>query len=358
MNQHCTTRSRRDRRYRHRRRRGCISGFSISTAGSGGRFGSIGLAISGLERRSRSRRANTCASGTGHRSRAPLFRADATVLALEGAHELRWRNLFPRMQDLVPAHNSRWRSAACGVCMDCRSISGRCGRLGRGTVGHGIGLFQRGGLVVDGGRGRTTRSGADHQPACPFPSAGAFWSWSTRVRQGVHGRDESDAFAALPPLQRKPTWRICAVCWSCNVAGAWPSRSAKLRRRDQGYAAAARRLFCAGPGRLVIQVLASPLRLICSARRRGRHRPKFLGSDRICIRAVDRGGGDAWCTVARQNRAHGVWTSGFARGSIPAQRSSPSALAGDPARMECVGGGHGGQAYPSHGHPDQTHQSV
>jgi beta-ribofuranosylaminobenzene 5'-phosphate synthase len=83
--------------------------------------------------------------------------------------------------------------------------------LGRGLrSGTGIGLFTRGGLVVDGGRG------ADDAPApviCHMPVPE---SWGVLVvldpaRQGLHGREEAVAFAALAPFPAEEAARACRL---------------------------------------------------------------------------------------------------------------------------------------------------
>jgi len=86
------------------------------------------------------------------------------------------------------------------------------GRLtGRGER-SGIGLhgFQRGGLIVDGGRGRGTG-------IPPLVARLAFpGGWSIVVIQpdglrGLHGTEESKAFAELPPIAGHVTDRLCRI---------------------------------------------------------------------------------------------------------------------------------------------------
>jgi beta-RFAP synthase len=84
-------------------------------------------------------------------------------------------------------------------------------RLGRGArSGAGIGLFKQGGLVVDGGRG----FGAAPAPLIsrlPFPER-----WRVLVvldprRQGLHGIDETEAFAKLPSASAADAAHLCRL---------------------------------------------------------------------------------------------------------------------------------------------------
>lgn len=74
--------------------------------------------------------------------------------------------------------------------------------------GIGIGVFEKGGLVVDGGRG-------DHTTTPPLlvhldvPDAWRFILVFDKRGQGLHGRQEIRAFQKLPPFSRQEAERLC-----------------------------------------------------------------------------------------------------------------------------------------------------
>jgi beta-RFAP synthase len=84
-------------------------------------------------------------------------------------------------------------------------------RLGRGArSGAGIGLFDRGGLVVDGGRGPATAA-APIISRMPFPE-----HWRVLVvldprGQGVHGGDEREVFSRLAPASDADAAHLCRL---------------------------------------------------------------------------------------------------------------------------------------------------
>ncbi len=90
-------------------------------------------------------------------------------------------------------------------------VAGDAIHLGRGLrSGIGIGIFARGGLVVDGGRG------ADNVPAPVISHMPVPESWGVLVlldpaRQGLHGPDELTAFATLAPFPAEEAGRLCRL---------------------------------------------------------------------------------------------------------------------------------------------------
>jgi beta-ribofuranosylaminobenzene 5'-phosphate synthase len=84
-------------------------------------------------------------------------------------------------------------------------------RLGRGSrSGIGIGLFHRGGLIVDGGHGRQS-SVAPIVSRLPFPGQWRILVILDRQRSGVHGHDEAFAFASLAPMPDIDAAQICRL---------------------------------------------------------------------------------------------------------------------------------------------------
>ena len=90
-------------------------------------------------------------------------------------------------------------------------IEGDALQLGRGArSGIGIGLFSRGGLVVDGGRTDELKP-APIIRHLPLPR-----HWRVLVildpqRQGVHGPEEGAAIAALPPMSEADAAQLCRL---------------------------------------------------------------------------------------------------------------------------------------------------
>jgi beta-RFAP synthase len=90
-------------------------------------------------------------------------------------------------------------------------IEGDAVRLGRGArSGLGIGLFRDGGLVVDGGRGPATGV-APVISRLPFPAEWRVLLLLDSTRQGAHGRDEIEAFAALPEFPEEVAAHLCRL---------------------------------------------------------------------------------------------------------------------------------------------------
>ena len=74
--------------------------------------------------------------------------------------------------------------------------------------GIGIGVFEQGGLVVDGGRGEKTIT----PPVLvhlDIPSTWRFILVLDQRGQGLHGQQEIEAFKALPPFPRHEAERLC-----------------------------------------------------------------------------------------------------------------------------------------------------
>jgi beta-RFAP synthase len=84
-------------------------------------------------------------------------------------------------------------------------------RLGRGArSGIGIGLFDAGGVVLDGGRGERE----EPPPVIarlPFPEKWRVLLVLDPRRSGVHGADELDAFSALPLFHEEDAAHLCRL---------------------------------------------------------------------------------------------------------------------------------------------------
>jgi beta-RFAP synthase len=84
-------------------------------------------------------------------------------------------------------------------------------RLNRGArSGVGIGLFEHGGLMIDGGHGPAAGP-APIVARLPFPESWRVILLLDSIRQGLHGADERTAFATLPPFPARAAADICRL---------------------------------------------------------------------------------------------------------------------------------------------------
>jgi beta-ribofuranosylaminobenzene 5'-phosphate synthase len=189
-------------------------GFLDLNGGLGRRFGGIGLAVSGLGTSLTIQRTKySHVSGPeADRVRSHLQKMEQ-LLSLRNAHSV-------KISKVVPAHAGLGSGTqlALGVAAGLRrlhnlplDVEGDALRLGRGArSGIGIGLFSRGGLVVDGGRGNELKP-APIISHLPLPH-----HWRVIVildpqRQGMHGPGEGSAIAALPQMSEADAARLCRL---------------------------------------------------------------------------------------------------------------------------------------------------
>jgi beta-ribofuranosylaminobenzene 5'-phosphate synthase len=189
-------------------------GFLDLDGGLGRRFGSLGLTIDALSTRiSIAPAAATQVVGVGE-----LDRASALLGTLADA----WRlpPLRVTVEEAIPAHaglgSGTQLALALGVGL-ARLAGRREGArdvarlLGRGRrSGIGIGAFEQGGFIVDGG------SAGDGEPPpvtarLPFPEAWRFLLILDEARTGLHGATENGAFRALPPFPAELAALLCRL---------------------------------------------------------------------------------------------------------------------------------------------------
>ena len=189
-------------------------GFLDLNGGLGRRFGGIGLAISDLGTSltvQRSTRRDV-SGPEADRVRRHLQKMEQW-LALHNNHSV-------SISKAVPAHVGLGSGTqlALAVAAGVRrlhdmpfDIEGDAIRLGRGTrSGVGIGLFSRGGLIVDGGH-TDELNPAPVISHLPVPR-----HWRVLVildpqRQGMHGPEEGVAIAALPRMSEADAARLCRL---------------------------------------------------------------------------------------------------------------------------------------------------
>ena len=189
-------------------------GFLDLNGGLGRRFGGIGLAISELKTAVTVRRAlrNEAAGSDAERAwrHAVVMQKH---LGLGAA-------LHVSVDAAVPTHAGlgSGTAIALAVAAAVRTLHGTsldiesdAVRLGRGArSGLGIGLFRDGGLVVDGGRGPATGV-APIIARLPFPDQWRVLLLLDPARQGSHGNDEIEAFAALPEFPDAIAAHLCRL---------------------------------------------------------------------------------------------------------------------------------------------------
>jgi beta-ribofuranosylaminobenzene 5'-phosphate synthase len=189
-------------------------GFLDLNGGLGRKFGGIGLAISDLGTSLSIRRAKqTRISGPESERVQQYLQKMERSLGCDGAHAV---NVLQN----VPTHSGLGSGTqlALAVASGIRrlynlplQIEEDALRLGRGArSGIGIGLFHRGGVVVDGGHGRQLGV-APIVSHLPFPEHWRVLVIFDRQRRGVHGVDEVSAFANLAPMPEADAARICRL---------------------------------------------------------------------------------------------------------------------------------------------------
>jgi beta-ribofuranosylaminobenzene 5'-phosphate synthase len=189
-------------------------GFLDLNGALGRRFGSIGVAISSLRTRvTVSTAARTHVSGPeAERVRRYVERLQEH-LRLGASHRV-------RIEEAIPGHAGLGSGTQLALALAASvrrlhnmplDIRGDAFRLGRGRrSGVGIGLFDTGGVVVDGGRGEAMAP-APIISRIPFPDAWRIVLVLDPGRNGVHGDDETAAFARLPPFRSADAAHICRL---------------------------------------------------------------------------------------------------------------------------------------------------
>jgi beta-ribofuranosylaminobenzene 5'-phosphate synthase len=187
-------------------------GFLDLEGGLGRRFGSLGLAIDGFATRLRVARATT-----------PVAHGPGAARALDGiARVARAFNRAPAValtvSEATPQHaglgsGTQLGLAAATAFARLEGLSVASGELahlaGRGArSGIGIGIFEQGGFVVDGGR-RSQGAAAPIVARLPFPRDWRLVLALDPTRQGLHGSGETSAFAALPWFSPALAGRLC-----------------------------------------------------------------------------------------------------------------------------------------------------
>ena len=197
-------------------------GFLDLHGGVGRRYGSLGLALEGPFTRVRMAPApSVVAEGPDAARAARYARTLAEHFGLSGGARI-------DVEEAIPPHaglgSGTQLALAVGTGMarlfdlDVRTVD-IAAILDRGTrSGLGIGLFDAGGFVVDGG------SAGDGVPppviaSQPFPSQWRVLLVFDRKRQGVHGAAEMEKFAALLEFPEADAATLCRLVLMCVLPG-------------------------------------------------------------------------------------------------------------------------------------------
>jgi beta-ribofuranosylaminobenzene 5'-phosphate synthase len=189
-------------------------GFLDLNGGLGRRFGSIGLTINSPRTRltvSAARRMSVVGPEQ-ERVQASLD-VMQRALGLAGEHNVTIDEAIPPHAGLGSGTQLALALAAglrglYGLPLD---VGNDAMRLKRGArSGVGIGLFEQGGLVVDGGHGPAPGP-APIVSRMPFPERWRVVLVLDPNRQGLHGADEGKAFAALAPFPERSAAEICRL---------------------------------------------------------------------------------------------------------------------------------------------------
>lgn len=189
-------------------------GFLDLEGSLGRRFASLGVALATPVTRLRLSRSSSLIVEGHEQERARHY-----LLALAGAsgHPLAYRLV---VDEAIPAHAGLGSGtqlalsvgAAFGLLEGREIPPAQVGALlQRGArSGVSIGTFQRGGLIVDGGKSEVGGT-PPIIVALPVPEAWRVILLFDNSLQGVHGQKELDAFANLPPFSAEHSANLCRL---------------------------------------------------------------------------------------------------------------------------------------------------
>ena len=187
-------------------------GFLDLNGGLGRRFGGLGVTIEGFGTRLQMSRATTAAANGPAAARALeyLGRA-ATALGVPNDTRIAITQTCPEHAGLGSGTQLGLAIAAGLAQLHGLPLSGRALTKAverRPRSGIGIGAFERGGFLVDGGR-KAVDEPAPIITRLEFPSDWRFLLVLDGGRQGLHGPAERDAFTALPKFSEALAGTLC-----------------------------------------------------------------------------------------------------------------------------------------------------
>lgn len=194
-------------------------GFLDIEPAAGRQFGGLGLTITGLATRIVAAPADANCAEHADADRGPSPRVRSLVETMRRAFGIGGEFCI-QVESLIPEHAGLGSgtqlalavgTAIARLCDLEVSASGLAQRLGRGKrSGIGIGAFEHGGFLVDGG--------SSSRGAIPpivsrlaFPSQWRVLLIFDRSVRGLHGSEESGAFRALPAFPESTSAHLCRL---------------------------------------------------------------------------------------------------------------------------------------------------
>ncbi len=187
-------------------------GFLDMNGGLGRKFGGLGLAIGGPRTRLSLTRAKTTQVEGLEAERAQRFLQRAVAALAPG------RQYRLVVDEVIPAHAGLGSGTqlALAIAAALRRLEDQpldaaadAALMARGArSGLGAGLFQDGGLVVDGGRGASGLT-PPVIARLPFPADWRVLLVFDKNAEGLSGESEREAFAALPPFGAAQAGELC-----------------------------------------------------------------------------------------------------------------------------------------------------
>jgi beta-ribofuranosylaminobenzene 5'-phosphate synthase len=197
-------------------------GFLDLNGNLGRRFGSIGLAIDRPATELALTRARAFKAEGPDRERAlKALRRYAEAFSSHGAFELDIRSAIPRHSGLGSGTQLALAVGAALMALEGREQSAEeLGELvergARSAIG--MGAFEKGGFIVDGGRGTLDRA-PPILVRSDFPENWRVLLIMDTHTSGVHGDAEAEAFARLPPLPESASAHVCRLVLMQLVPG-------------------------------------------------------------------------------------------------------------------------------------------
>ncbi len=189
-------------------------GFLDLNGSLGRRFGSVGLALEGMQVRLSARCAQGVSASGPQAERARQYAG--SFLARMGYRD----GVEIHIEEAIPQHaglgSGTQLALAVGMAINTlyantysvRQIATLHERGQRSGIG--VGAFENGGFMVDGGRG----AGEEPPPVIlrlDFPEEWRLLLVFDEEREGLHGTQEIEAFGALPPLSEAQCAHLCRV---------------------------------------------------------------------------------------------------------------------------------------------------
>ncbi|MDD2758822.1 MAG: GHMP kinase [Methylomonas sp.] len=187
-------------------------GFIDLSGALGRHFGSIGLGLNDINTQLTLRASDTLsAKGPGAERALKSARHLCSVLQLSEPVDISIACAIPEHVGLGSGTQMSLAlgmalSALYGLDLSVRDIARLTERGARSGIG--IGVFEQGGLVVDGGRGLETET-PPLLSRMPVPENWRFILAFDSRGQGLHGEQEVSAFKRLPPFPRSEAERLC-----------------------------------------------------------------------------------------------------------------------------------------------------